>query len=58
MKIYFENKETSKERQLKAFLSKDAYERLQSFFRISREYKLMFDRENKNDKGNFVLRKK
>ena len=59
MKIYFENKETSNKRRLKAFLAKSGYERIETFFRISRQNKLLFEQKNQdNKKGNFVLEKK
>ncbi len=57
MKVYFENKKQSKQRQLQEFLSLSPYERFLKFLRTSREMaKLLPQKYKKEKKDNFYIR--
>jgi len=59
MKIYFETKQQSKERQLQEFLALSPYERFMKFLRMSAEMKRIMPRKYPVEKkNNFYLIKR
>ncbi len=59
MKIRFETKAESKERQLKAFLQKSPDERFLTFLKMSEAYAKLFDVNNsRGNDNNFIIEKK
>ena len=58
MKIYFENKAQSKERQLRSFLALSPYERFLKFLKLSAEMKrIMPEKYTPPKKNNFYISK-
>jgi len=59
MKIYFETKQQSKQRQLQAFLALSPYERFLKFLRMSAEAKRIMPRKySVEKKNNFYISKR
>lgn len=56
MKVRFETKEESNQRQLDQFLSLTPYERILSFISLSKELKLSKNKSKSTNKGNFIIK--
>lgn len=56
MKVRFETKEESNQRQLDQFLSLTPYERVLSFISLSKELKLSKNKSESTNKGNFIIK--
>ncbi|CAA0213907.1 hypothetical protein [Tenacibaculum maritimum] len=56
MKVRFETKEESNQRQLDQFLSLTPYERILSFISLSKELKLSKNKSESTNKGNFIIK--